>query len=190
MGVTRVPHRNFQRAEDLTDVVKKSPILWVVTLYSPLIVNLRFGGTHHLYLQSRWIIQTKASMNQVKSRAMKILSSGLYSSEFYHFILDPDDRGDMFIRNFGWFSANYMTIHPRKQVSPEGLNDLIERNYNVNSISLWLTSSSNNPSRHIVTKYFILSMSPEDVSLVSPENRMDNKWRMQSNKTSCSRGCV
>jgi hypothetical protein len=69
----------------------------------------------------------------------------------------------------------------------EALNALSEYNYNVNSISLWLTSSSNNPSRHIVTKCFILFISPEDVSFVSPESRMDNKWRMLSNKTSCNR---
>jgi hypothetical protein len=28
---------------------------------------------------------------------------------------DPEDGGDMFLRNVGWLSADYTTLYPRRQ---------------------------------------------------------------------------
>jgi hypothetical protein len=77
------------------------------------------------------------------------------------------------------FKKNWMLNLPQICKRFRHLKHLGEYNYKykINSNSFWLTSSSNNPSRHIVTKCFILFISPEDVSFVSPESRSDNNWR-------------
>jgi hypothetical protein len=38
--------------EDLTTLVMKNIIFWVITPYSPLKVKGRFGGTYRLHLQN------------------------------------------------------------------------------------------------------------------------------------------
>jgi hypothetical protein len=82
--------RNFKLfavvgTEVLTVVVVKSTIFWVITPYTPLKVNRRFGGTYHLHLQgqstSREICQSesrwKAEQNDVPPKR-RLALNGLY----------------------------------------------------------------------------------------------------------------
>jgi hypothetical protein len=38
----------------------------------------------------------------------------LHAYFFFSFLLNPEDGGDMFLWNFGWLSANYMALYPKK----------------------------------------------------------------------------
>jgi hypothetical protein len=77
--------------EVLTAVVMKSTIFWDITPWGPLKVYRRFGGTRHLHFQGRKI-----------SQAGNQLEAGSKQSWFLTwFILDPEDRGDISLRNVG-----------------------------------------------------------------------------------------
>jgi hypothetical protein len=84
--------------EFLTAVVMKSSIFWDITPCSPLKVNWRFGGTCRLHLQGRKISRAR---NQRESRWQA----------------DPEDGGDMFLRNVGWNSTDYTASYPRRWYS-------------------------------------------------------------------------
>jgi hypothetical protein len=62
----------------------KSVIFWDMTPCSPLSVNRLFGGTYRLYLQGR------------RNKFSKKSTSKQMASFF-----DPEDGGDMFLRNVG-----------------------------------------------------------------------------------------
>jgi hypothetical protein len=65
-----------------------SYISWDVTPCGPLKVNRRFGGAliaTCLVLVFAWLI-----------------------------FLDPEDGGDVFLRNVGWISADYAVLYPRR----------------------------------------------------------------------------
>jgi hypothetical protein len=34
-------------------------------------------------------------------------------------LFDPEDGGDMFLRNFGWLLMDYIALYPRRQYSSE-----------------------------------------------------------------------
>jgi hypothetical protein len=70
--------------EVLTAVVMKSPIFWDITPFSPLKVNQRFGGTCYLS----------------------------HTSFLLGLFLNPEDGGDMFLRNFERLSADYTALYP------------------------------------------------------------------------------
>jgi hypothetical protein len=84
-------------------MVMKSIILWNITPCSWLKVSRRFGRTYRLHLQDRRI------------------SRALLSTEFHAGILlslfKSEDRDDMFVRNVGWLSVEYMALYPRRQYS-------------------------------------------------------------------------
>jgi hypothetical protein len=80
--------------EVLTAVV----IFWDITPCSPLKVNRRFGGTCRLHLQGRIISQAR---NQQESRSARYL---------LRLFFDPEDGGDMFLRNVGWRSTDYTAL--------------------------------------------------------------------------------
>jgi hypothetical protein len=63
----------------------KSIIFWDMTPCSPLSFSRRFGGTYRLHLQVR---RNKFSTNQQASR-------------WQAYFFDPEDGGDMFLRNVG-----------------------------------------------------------------------------------------
>jgi hypothetical protein len=81
--------------EVFTALVMKSTIFWDITPCNPLKVNRRFGGTYCLHLQGRKISRAR---NQLESRLVTYCDAGFLLS--LH-IFDPEDGGDMFLRNVG-----------------------------------------------------------------------------------------
>jgi hypothetical protein len=77
----------------------KSIIFWDVTPCNLLICNRRFGGTYRLHLQGRREFQQEPACKQV-----------VLAEIFF----DPEDGGDMFIRNVGCISTDYTAPHPRR----------------------------------------------------------------------------
>jgi hypothetical protein len=75
---------------------------WDITTYSPLKANRRFKGTHRLHLQGRKI-----------SRAG--LAQHLLSSFLFCLFFDPEDGGDVFLRNVEWISTDYTALYRRRQ---------------------------------------------------------------------------
>jgi hypothetical protein len=73
-------------AEVLTAVVIKSSIFWGITPCSALKVNRRLGGTCHLHLRGR----------RIRSASYR-----LHAGFFLGLLFDPEDGGDMFLRNVG-----------------------------------------------------------------------------------------
>jgi hypothetical protein len=69
--------------EALTEVTMKISVFWITTVYSPVSVNRRFGGTCCLYLQCRWashaINQRRASANTSLLHALFFLGLIFYS---------------------------------------------------------------------------------------------------------------
>jgi hypothetical protein len=65
-------------------------------LRSPFKVNKRFGGTYASAFKVELAICFHAS-----------ILLGLY--------FGPEDWGDMFLRNAGWLSTNYMALNHRRQ---------------------------------------------------------------------------
>jgi hypothetical protein len=72
--------------------------LLVLTLCSPLEVNRCFWGTCRLHLWAQGISQAK-----------------LHTSFLLSLLLDSEDGGDMFLRNIGWLSRDYIVLYPRRQ---------------------------------------------------------------------------
>jgi hypothetical protein len=68
------------------------------TSYSLLTVNQRFGRTSHLHFQG-WRAWTAYCL--------------LHASFLLGILFNPEDGGDMFLRNVGWFSTDYIAIYPR-----------------------------------------------------------------------------
>jgi hypothetical protein len=99
-------------------VVMKSIIIWDMTPCSPSSFNRRFGGTYHLHHQGR--------KNRFSKPASKLHSGGY---EEYHllgsscllvcwtYFFDPENGGDMFLRNVGWNSTDYTASYPRRWYS-------------------------------------------------------------------------
>jgi hypothetical protein len=105
-GETYYLHVGF---EVLTAVFMKSTIFWDISPCSPLEVNRRFGGTRPLHLQG-WRISWAG--NQRESRWL-CFHAGFLLGLFFN----PEDGGNMFLRNFGWFSTDYTALYPRRWYS-------------------------------------------------------------------------
>jgi hypothetical protein len=69
---------------------------------SPLKVSKRFGGTSSVHLDGR---------KQTRTLVCYLLHIGLLLGLFF----DPENRGDMFFRNFSWLSTDYTALYPRRQ---------------------------------------------------------------------------
>jgi hypothetical protein len=82
------------RFEIFTAVVMKSIIFWDVSPCSLLSLNRRFGGTYRL-----------------------LLATCLLSCSCWNYFFDPEDGGDMFLRNVGCNSTDYTASHPRRWYS-------------------------------------------------------------------------
>jgi hypothetical protein len=75
-------------------------IYWGIAPCSPY-VNDRFGGTYHLHLQGRKSAQQETSVQQVTGWFLVRL------------IFDPEDLGDMFLRNV-CSHTDYTALYPIK----------------------------------------------------------------------------
>jgi hypothetical protein len=71
--------------EVFTTVVMKAIIFWNITPCSALSFNRRFGGIYRLHLQNRIIL----------------LATYFHTGLLLSLFLDPEDGGDMFLRNDG-----------------------------------------------------------------------------------------
>jgi hypothetical protein len=80
--------------EVFTAVVMKSIIFWDMTPCSPSSSNRRFGGTYRLHLAT-------------------CLLAGFCWTYFF----DPEDGGDMFLRNVGWNSTDHTASYPSRRYS-------------------------------------------------------------------------
>jgi hypothetical protein len=88
--ISYINKQTFIGFEVLTPVVMKSSIFWDTTPHSPLKVNRLFGGTSLLHLQGRKICQAR---NQ--------LATCFHAAFLLLIFFDPEDGGDMFLRNVG-----------------------------------------------------------------------------------------
>jgi hypothetical protein len=75
--------------EVLTAVVMNITIFWDITACGPLRVNRRFGTAYRLHLHGRKI-----------SRAA-VLATCFHAGFLLDIFFDPEDGGDMFLRNVG-----------------------------------------------------------------------------------------
>jgi hypothetical protein len=87
----------------------KSSTSWDIALCSPLIVNRRFRGTCLLHLHGRRISQAK---NQ-----HEVCSKQLHAGFLLGLFFDPENGGDVFLRNVGWLSKGYTAFYPRRKNS-------------------------------------------------------------------------
>jgi hypothetical protein len=97
--------------EVLTAVVMKSTIFWDITPCSPLSVNRRFGGTCRTHLQGqKMLVRWARNQREILPPAFTLVSCSPY-------FFDPEDGGDIFLRNVGWHSTDYTTLYPRRWYS-------------------------------------------------------------------------
>jgi hypothetical protein len=95
VGHTEENHETTQSEEDTfrprlkTDTVQKSSIFWNITI--------------------RWK-STDVSEKHVPSLFSYLLQARFVLGIFF----DPEDGGDMFLRNVGWLSADYMALYHRR----------------------------------------------------------------------------
>jgi hypothetical protein len=93
--------------EVLTAVVVKNIIFWDVTPCSLLRCNRRFGETYRVHLQGRRkLYQHEPASTQMASKMFLL-----------KFFFDPEDGGDVFLRNVGCISTDYTASHPRRLYS-------------------------------------------------------------------------
>jgi hypothetical protein len=84
----------FVGFEVLTEVVMKSTILWDITPCSALKINRRFGGT----------CRKKPAWKQVA-----LLVTYFHAGFLLGLLFDSEDGNDMFLRNVGWLSTDYIS---------------------------------------------------------------------------------
>jgi hypothetical protein len=89
--------------EVLTAVVMKSTIFWDIMPCSPLKVDQRFRGTYHLHFQGRRISQANRAP----------LATCFHAGFLLGLFFDPEDGGDMLLRNVGRLSTDYKALYPR-----------------------------------------------------------------------------
>jgi hypothetical protein len=81
----------------------KSINFWDITPCGPLNVNRRFGGTYGLHHQGRRIAQ-----QETRGCACHLIHADFLLGLFF----DPEDVGDMFLRNVGLLSTDYRRYTP------------------------------------------------------------------------------
>jgi hypothetical protein len=87
-------------------VVMKSIIIWDMTPCTLLSVNRCFGGTYRLHLQ-----------NRINKFSKKTASRWCLAFFCWTYFFDPEDGGDMFLRNVRWNSMDYTASYTRRWYS-------------------------------------------------------------------------
>jgi hypothetical protein len=82
------------------------------------VFNRRFGGTYRLHLQGRSssLLLTLCFLYKPVFRLAAYSACHLLACCWTYFF-DPEDGGDMFLRNVGWNSTGYMVSYPRRLYS-------------------------------------------------------------------------
>jgi hypothetical protein len=83
-------------------------VLRDVRPYNPAKVIRIFGATYHLQLQGR---RERQARNQQESGPL------IRADFLLDLLFDPEDGGDMFLRNVVYLSPDYMALHPRHRSS-------------------------------------------------------------------------
>jgi hypothetical protein len=97
------------------DIHLTSYVFWDITLYSPVKVNRRFGGTYCLHLQGRSISQVRNQNGAgIKQRSPYCL---LHAYFLLCPLFDPREGGDISLWNFCWLSPDCEALYPRRQNS-------------------------------------------------------------------------
>jgi hypothetical protein len=96
----------FHFLRHLTAVVIKSSIFLDITPCNQLKINRHFGGTCRT--------DEEASKKQACSGLCLLFALRCF---LLGLLLRPKDGGDIFLRNVGLLSRNYMALHPRIQSS-------------------------------------------------------------------------
>jgi hypothetical protein len=93
------PHKRIEE--------RKSSIFWHITPCISLKFNRRFEGTYRLHLQGR--ISRTGYQHESK------VANKTFTLVFLHcLVFEPEDGGDVFLRNFGSFSTDYTALYPQK----------------------------------------------------------------------------
>jgi hypothetical protein len=94
--------------EVLIAVVTKSSSFWDISLCcSPLKVNRRFGRTYPLHFQVRRIRRTR-------HRLVALFAICFQAGIFVCLFFDPENGGNMFLRNVVSLNANYISLYPKR----------------------------------------------------------------------------
>jgi hypothetical protein len=95
-------YNDYVGFEVLTAVVMKSTMFCDITPCIPLRVNRRFGAKYHLNLQGQRISQAGN-----KSALQSLLATCFYPGFLLGLRFDPEDGGDIFLRNVAWHSRKW-----------------------------------------------------------------------------------
>jgi hypothetical protein len=100
-SLEEIIYKNMSHYEKHLAAVK-STIFWDITMCSPLKVDRRFGGACRFHLQGRRI-------------SGALLSTFFQAGFLLGVFFEPEDGGDMFLRNDGWLSRDYTVLYPRRE---------------------------------------------------------------------------
>jgi hypothetical protein len=94
----------------------KYSVFWIVSPCSPLQANRYFGEARCLHLQDRKISQARNQHEAVgkQSRASHLLHVYILLRLFF----DPEDGGDLFLRNVNWLSEDLRSLFSGRQDTP------------------------------------------------------------------------
>jgi hypothetical protein len=100
-------------------MVMKSINFWNIMPCSLLTVNRRFGGTYRLHLQGSRISQVRNQREAGNTQSSKGFSQQISDNlppacllvSCWTYFFDPEDGGDMFLRNVCWHSTDYTALY-------------------------------------------------------------------------------
>jgi hypothetical protein len=84
-------------------------------------------------------LASKSKETSIKQVAQKVL---LHAGFFFGLYSDPEDGGNMFLRNICWLSVDCMVLNPRKQNSSRICSLASCKNYISAARGLYLSGSS------------------------------------------------
>jgi hypothetical protein len=154
-------HQQWVGFEVLTGVAMKNYIFCNMSS-SPLKVSRCFWGTCCLHFQGRRIGQAR---NQHEAGG-KPPCHLLHTISLLGLFFDPEDRGDMFLRNVGWLSADCMALYPRRHNSSSAIS--LDWTGSMQGLVVDSSSDSNEPS--CLRKFLNRSVSVDCRAAYAPGN--------------------